>query len=219
MNLPESEPSEDQLARRQRSEGILRAALVRINPHLPMIESEAETRIRAPQEVAERLLALNIVAVKGEGLEQKVIARIVEERGVRPLFTPDELAFIDDPAPSEHDRLQFVWRYEAAWVLFWSLNFVRGPLGLPSSLCDVPLLAETVHDTTDLTVNGMRSTKEVLDEADLIYRCHWAVRQAGLERVVPSGGLDPGVTMERHHALNWLIGYDDADWDDVATDT
>jgi hypothetical protein len=37
--------------------------------------------------------------------------------------------------------------------------------------------------------------------------------------VIPTGGLDPGVTMERHHALNGLIGYDDADWDDVATDT
>jgi hypothetical protein len=178
MDLPEPEPSEEQLARRQRSEEILRAALVRINPYLPMIESEAETRIRPPREVAQRLLALNIVAVKGEGLEQTVIDRIVEERGVRRLFTPDELAFIDDPDPSEHDRLQFVWRYEAAWVLFWSLNFVQRPLGLPSGLCDVPLLAETVHDTVDLTANGMRSAKEILDEADLIYRCHWAVRRS-----------------------------------------
>ena len=28
-----------------------------------------------------------------------------------------------------------------------------------------------------------------------------------------------GVVMERHYALNWLIGYSDQEWDDVTTDT
>lgn len=209
----------EEIARKQRSEAVLSAAGVSINPHLPFLESEDEVSIRSPREIAERLLALNIVAVKGEGLGQEIIERIVEERGMRPLFTPTELAFIDDPEPSEHDRLQFVWRYEAAWVLFWALNLVQGPLGLPSHLCDVPMLAETVRDTADLTVNGTRSARELLDEADLIYRCAWAIRQAGFDRVTPVGNLDPGVTMERHYALNWLIDPDGSDWDDVDTST
>lgn len=210
---------DEAIARKQRSEAVLRAAGVSINPHLPLIESESEIFVRSPREVAERLLALNIVAVKGEGLGQEIIERIVEERSIRPLFTSSELAFIDDPDPSEHDRLQFVWRYEAAWVLFWSLNFVQGPLGLPSDLCDVPMLTETVRDSASLTANGTRSARELLDEADLIYRCAWAVRQAGFDRETPVGNLDPGVTMERHYALNWLIDPDGSDWDDVDTST
>lgn len=30
---------------------------------------------------------------------------------------------------------------------------------------------------------------------------------------------DAGVVQERHHALNWLIGYCGQDWDDITTDT
>jgi hypothetical protein len=37
-------------------------------------------------------------------------------------------------------------------------------------------------------------------------------------RATPAG-LDADVIMERHHALNWLIGYMDQAWDDVTTDT
>ena len=32
-------------------------------------------------------------------------------------------------------------------------------------------------------------------------------------------GLNRGVVMERHYALNWLIGYAGRDWDEVSTDT
>jgi len=31
--------------------------------------------------------------------------------------------------------------------------------------------------------------------------------------------INPGVALERHHALNWLTTYCDQDWDDVTTDT
>ena len=60
---------------------------------------------------------------------------------------------------------------------------------------------------------------EVLDQADLIYRYHWAVVDANLKGKLPPGKLDGGVTMERHYALNWLIGYFDQEWDDISTDT
>jgi len=32
-------------------------------------------------------------------------------------------------------------------------------------------------------------------------------------------GVDCEMVVERHHALNWLIGYQGQDWDDVSTDT
>ena len=209
----------DQILRKQWAEELLENEGVPVNPHLPAIESEAEVSLRAPREVADRLLALAVVAAKGGGLQQALVDEIVEDKGVRPLFTPAELAFIDNPNPSLHDRTQFSWRYEAAWVLLWALRHVDGPLGRPDRICDVPRLAETVRDEPDLARHGMCSANDILNEADLIYRYHWAVRQAGLDGNPPPAGLDPGVVMERHHALNWLIGYFDADWDDVTTDT
>ncbi|MGE5701315.1 MAG: DUF4272 domain-containing protein [Clostridia bacterium] len=32
-------------------------------------------------------------------------------------------------------------------------------------------------------------------------------------------GLNDEIVLERHRALNWVICYMDADWDDVRTDT
>ncbi len=225
VTLPPRDPDEesllgmDQVLRKQFMEDIVAQNGVPVNIHLPCIASEAHITVRSVAEVADRLLALTIVAVKGEGIEQEHVLEFVEKRNVRPLLTPKELAFIDDPEPSEHDRIQFVWRYESAWVLLWSLNFMEGPLSFPSAICDVPKLVEMVRDTDDLKINGLHSPNNILNEADLIYRYHWAVRQASLDGLSEPGGLMGSVVMERHHALNWLIGYGDQDWDDVSTDT
>lgn len=210
----------ERLARKERSELILATYDVRINPKLPGIVTEAESVRRTAQQVADRLLALTIVGGKGEGIDD-VVAQVIEERDAMRCFTPRERAFIEDPAPSEHDRTQFRWRYEAAWTLFWALNMDEDdPFGMPLEICDVSYMAGMVGNLPDLDVFGLKPQPELLDEADLIYRCHWAVRQASLDGTPPSGGLDPGVTMERHYALNWLIGYgDDAAWDEISTDT
>ncbi|WP_082639496.1 MULTISPECIES: DUF4272 domain-containing protein [unclassified Sphingopyxis] len=211
----------DQPLRKQWAEDLLRAEGIPINPHLPMIESEAQITLRTPREVAERLCALTMVSFKAsEEPDQGLLDSIIVERGFRPYFSPEELAFIDDPRPEFHARTQFSWRCEAAWVLLWALRHVDGQLGLPNVTCNVPLISETVYKFGDLTERGMRSANDILNEADLIYRCHWAVRQSGLDGKDAPAGLHPGVTMERHQALNWLIGYSDrADWDDVTTDT
>ena len=88
----------DQLLRKEWADDLLRADGVPVNPHLPMIESEAEVRLRTKREVADRLRALVIVAFKGsENPDQDLIDSIVAERRLRELFTPDELAFIEKP--------------------------------------------------------------------------------------------------------------------------
>lgn len=210
----------DQPLRKAWAEDVLRAEGVPINPHLPMIESESQTTVRTAQEVADRLLALALVAVKGEGLEHETVQAIVAERGAGGLFTPAEGAFIENPEPDMRSRIQFSWRYEAAWVLLWALRHVDSALGPPRETCDPAAVAEMVRNRPDLAANGLRPANDILNEADLIYRYHWAVRQAGLDGHDPPCGLHPGVVMERHHALNWLIGYNDnAEWDDVTTDT
>jgi hypothetical protein len=60
---------------------------------------------------------------------------------------------------------------------------------------------------------------QILDQADLIYRYHWAVVDARVKGKQPPAGLDPGIVYERHYALNWLIRYSDQEWDDISTDT
>ena len=91
-----------------------------------------------------------------------------------------------------------------------------------AEICDVARAVKIMKErTTKQFINGskLRPLHEILEQADRIYRYHWAVVNARLKGAKPPAGLDPGVTLERHHALNWLIGYLDQAWDDVSTDT
>jgi len=212
---------EQRVARQRRSEDILRSAGDFIQPSLPAIEVAEEIQLRSVAEIAQRAICLLIVAAKGSELDSESIEALTEAFGVAKYFTPKERAFIIKESPSEQDLSNFSWRSESTWVLLWALGFVN-PLGLPLNQI-APDDAIQIVDSNGL--EGLiasaepRSADEVLDEADLIYRCHWAVRQADLTGTDVPGGLEPGVTFERHCALNWLIGYEGQEWDDISTDT
>ncbi len=209
------------LDRRVRSEAILRAEGVPFFAALPVIETAAEALKRPKEEVALRTLCLVLVAAKGEGLGQEVVERVLESCELRPHLTPKELAFVLDVSPSQHDRIQFTWRHEAAWTLLWALGYVA-QLGKPAQICDVEFAARTVTERTTaqfIEDSELRPIADILDQADLIYRYHWAVRNARIKGQQIPAALDPGVTEERHYALNWLIGYNEEAWDDVTTST
>jgi hypothetical protein len=186
-----------------------------------MLESENESKHRTQEEVAWRTLALLVVAVKGEGLEQSMVDKVVARYDLERHFSPGELAFIENPKPTEQERIQFTWRYEAAWTLLWSLGYVE-ELGQPTAICDVQRAVALMKERSAeqfLHDARLRSQAEILDQTDLIYRYHWAVVDAHINGKTSPAGLEPGVTMERHYALNWLVGYMDQAWDDVSTDT
>ncbi|QQO22005.1 DUF4272 domain-containing protein [Bradyrhizobium diazoefficiens] len=207
--------------RKLRSEGTLRAEGVLFLATLPVIETTAEALKRSKEEVALRTLCLLLVAAKGEGLDQEIVEGVLEFHELRPHLTPKELAFVFDPSPSQHDRIQFTWRHEAAWTLLWALGFVA-QLGKPAHICDVEFAARTMTERTTpqfIEDSKLRPIADILDQADLIYRYNWAVRNARMKGQQLPTALDPGVTEERHYALNWLIGYNEQAWDEVTTDT
>ena len=65
-----------------------------------------------------------------------------------------------------------------------------------------------------------RPRKELLDQADLIYRMHLACVDARVMNMPAPQGLEEGVVMERHRALFWLAGCDNmCPWADVDLST
>lgn len=213
--------SSEAQSRKERSVATLKAENVPFIEHLPFIETETESKRRTTEEVALRAMALCIVAVKGEGLEQEIVDKLVQDFRLTSVFTPAERAFIADPSPTERDRIQFAWRYECYWVMLWSLGFVD-ELGRPDKMCDVKLAVSILRDNGRerfLEKSKLRAQAEILDANDLIYRYHWAVTDARINNRNAPSGLDGGVVMEQHYALNWLVGYMDQEWDDVSTDT
>ena len=216
-----STPSKEALERKERSVKRLQQEGVPTIAHLPVIEDSTEARSRTKEEIAHRAIAVCITAVKGEGLDQANVDRLVKKFGAEKFFSPKEAAFVKDPKPSKQDRIQFSWRYECLWVMLWSLGYVD-QLDRPAGVCDVPKAVsflrdrDTAHFIKDAK---LRPLSEILDQADLIYRYHWAVVESRVKKREAPGKLDGGVVQERHYVLNWLIGYMGQEWDEISTDT
>jgi hypothetical protein len=129
------------------------------------------------------------------------------------------MALIDQEAPAQRDVVLFAWRYEGVFLLEWALG-LTADLPFPERICDVPKTVQALIATwpDDLLKRAkLREPALILDALDLHYRLHWYVRQARLDGKEPPPGLDGGVIQERHHALNWLVRFEDRDWDDVDT--
>lgn len=218
MEVKVSKEAQD---RKNRSESILSAKNVPINAHLPYIEDSSEALVRKVDDVALRAMALLVVAVKAEGLEQHFVDILVENYQLASVFSPNEKKFIGNPNPSQHDKTQFVWRYEAAWVLLWALGYVE-ELKPPTEICDVPASVSFLQQRNReqfIKDSKLRSITDILDQNDLIYRYHWAVVDARVNGLKIPAEIDASVVLERHYVLNWLIGYMEQDWDNITTDT
>ena len=216
-----AQSSPEGLQRKLRSERILASEGVPINRSLPYIETEAEITPRTKEEVVQRALALLVVAVKGEGLDQPSVKELIEQRGLAAYFTPKEIAFIQNEAPSDDERLEFDARYEAAWTLLWALGYVDA-LRKPTDLCDAAVAMRFMTRKTSaefLAGAKLRPLSEILDQADLIYRYDWAVVDGRVNGKIQPTDLNEVVTQQRHYALNWLIRYLDEEWDEISTDT
>jgi hypothetical protein len=186
---------------------------------------ESEVNLREASEVALRALALLVVAVRAESLNQGEPLSTAELRerlpgGFRALSTV-ELEFLQQDAPEQQAIANHAWRYESLTVLLWALGLLEA-LPPATEICDVPKVAGILFqaDSERLIRDAtLRTTPALLDALDLHFRLHWAVRQARHDEREPPAQLEPGVVMERHHALNWLTCFQSAEWDDVDTPT
>ncbi|MEW6763010.1 MAG: DUF4272 domain-containing protein [Pseudomonadota bacterium] len=211
-------------ARREANEKLLQQHGIPINPHLPMIEDAGATTLRTEEELWGRLVALWGVVGTAMLRQNAFFKEYFSPSERRALLSQDEAAFLFDDAPQEEDRIRFSWRLEAMMFLAWCAGLVDDP-GMPSA----PSSAEAIlplypHDLGDAVMLReairLRPMEEILDWADRLYRLHWAVRDAHLNRREPPPGLNPGVVLEWHHAVNWMTRYgDEDDWDAVGTDT
>lgn len=173
---------------------------------LPPVIGEAEVALRTADEIAERARGLLAVALRGESLGTG--EPIPVDALPKATLTPDEQAFM--AAPDAQGIIDAAWRYEALNVLAWSLGWVP-ELPFPSRTCNVKALVTAVGGDVKL-----RPVAEILDALDQTYRLHWATVDARLhDRQVD--GVEPGVVVERHHALEWLTSR--TAWDDVQTET
>jgi hypothetical protein len=216
-------PTEDQLARRERSEAICKSRSIPFyaNRGSLYVSPEQEVTIRQKDEVVDRALALFYIGLKSEGLEPKELEQMDKAFGISGKLSPKEEAYAKAKVPTEQQTIDANWRYEGLHVLLWALGYVDS-LRYPDKVCNVADDVKIIFDRKESGFRAkavLRSKKEILDQVDLILRFSWACVESDLKNMPAPGGLDKSVVIERHHALNWLINYLNQSWDDVSTDT
>lgn len=189
---------------------------------LPVIEDESEAELKTPLEIAKRLIAcmLCIQASFDQRNDDYDAEVIIFYQKLLKLFQIDNLAkkelIVFEQKGNETDWLNMTWKYEACWALLWALGLID-ELKFPNE----PMTHDECHFAIDVVSSNadideflskvkMRSLDEILDQADLIYRYHWACVDARING--KEVNLDGGVVMERRAGLDWLFRVD-ADWD------
>ena len=211
--------------RKARTEDLLANRALKAAAGLPPVIAESEVVLRTGAEVAERIVALFAVAVRAESVASKspmtsdeILQRLGMDEGA---LSPAERKFIVDRMPTQKDTVAFRWCYECAFTLAWAVGIID-KLPFPGAICDVELIAQKLLKLGIAGINEtarLRPASELLDSLDLHQRLHWITRQAQADKKAAPGGLDAGVIQERHRALNWLVRFDGAKWDDVETPT
>jgi hypothetical protein len=202
-------------------------------------QDEYVEQIRGADEVARRCIVLYAVLAAGNGEPRDELVAWLRREGLWGAVSSKESEFLLSGCPTQRQRINATWRAEALLPLLWSLRLVS-ELPIPQQLCDVQLIRRVLPQLLGsvgefISTARLRSDSEIHDANEEIYQIHWRVRDAQLRnQPTPPGKLprmpvedcepparsyNAGVVQERHHALNWLIGYCEQDWDDIKTDT
>lgn len=214
----------DQIERKAKNEEILERENIKINKHLPCVESERETTIRSAKEIAERVSVLavtNLVAFNSISSEEAV--DYLQNYKLWESVTEGEKEFLANP--TDDRKMYETWKCEGIWTLMWALKKVDA-IDFPNEFCDLGNISSENYPVGQdknpfefiNAVHEVRSKKEILDAADLYYRYNWACVDERINgRQIEN--INPGIVYERQYALNWLIHYMDQDWDNVTCDT
>lgn len=207
------------LARQIATEAMLELRGVIVPPTLPPLVCEDELALQDRDDVVGRARALLLVAIRAQSVASGEAMPVETLLAKMPLaddyLSPREQAFLAMDTPSREECAQFIWSYEALYLLEWALGLVD-TLPYPDVPCDAAAVVATL---IDMRGPQLRSPGEILDALDLHYRLHWYIRQARLKGRGEAAGIDADVVMQRHQVLNWLVRFQHAGWDDVDTPT
>lgn len=207
------------LARKAATELALKGMGIDVPDTLPPLVCEDELILRERDEAVGRARALLLVVLRADSVASAQPVGVDALLDKMPLgddyLSPEEKEFLAMEEPPQEECAKFIWRYESLYLLEWALG-LADTLPMPPAACDA---ASTVATLIEMRGPELRPAGEILDQLDLHYRLHWHVRQQRLKKKSDAAGIDADVVMERHRALNWLVRFQHAPWDEVDTPT
>ncbi len=178
---------------------------------------------RTAEEIARRAIVIQCVIAAGYGVSKKDIRKWLKEENLWEHVSPREQKFLLTSKPAKKDVYGATWRAECQVALLWSIQKINS-LGNLCEHCNSGPLVDAVPGLFTATSDFIESAvlcerKLIEDEFEKIYNAHCEVRQATGARMSVPDGMIPGIVQERHHAMNWIMGYCGQDWDEIQTDT
>jgi hypothetical protein len=189
-----------------------------------MCDGQSPDEVRSSADVARRSLALFSVVDLALGADRTDILQWLKDNGLWSTLAPSEVGFIDTPSPSQKQTINAGWLSERLVVLLWALGDIER-LPLSNQQCDTRVFQDILPPFARVSVqefvsrSGLRPKPELIAMADEILALHWEARDAERNGRTPRKPVDLEIVQERHHAINWVIGYDGLPWDEVTTDT
>ena len=197
---------------------------------LPQLPPLAQYHFRTQEDIARRAVALLIViqyacdVVQGGDIHESkdFFMNMLQRYGVDEYLTENESNFFHAKEPNKQDAVNISWQYEAYWVLIWALGLVD-ILDFPNNVCDCDYAIKVVSSCESFehfyAKTVMRNKVEITDEADKIYRLHWACVNSRIQGQEAPAGMNESIVMERRRGLFWMMGHLDEGWDHISMDT
>ena len=181
---------------------------------------------RSLVEVIERTLALGAVVAVSFGAPSSELTVWLEESELQTALTGDEREFILSDRRTSEQQMNMSWQSERLTVLLWALGKIES-LPEPAVPCNTSTLEALVPPYGDQTLEEFRQTvrirseDELFDAANALQDLHSIARQRmrNVDYRPKVAAVDVEIVQERHHAINWLVGYCGQSWDEITTDT
>ena len=181
-------------------------------------------QIRDAKAIARRALALFGAVGLALGAPRDDVMSWLSQENIWDDLSPSELAYVSSSSPTKKQGIDASWKSEALMVLVWALGKIDA-LPAPSEQCDTELFKNLLPPYAPISVAEFISSAErrpnqsLLDKADELMDLHWEARDAKYHGRPTPPLLNIEIIQERHHAINWVIGYEGLPWDEVTTDT
>lgn len=186
-----------------------------------MYEDDPEYRAPTAQEIARRALIVHELMRVAYGSSRDDAIQWLQATGLWADLSPNELAFIQNPHPTEKERINLSWGWERLVPLLWCIKKIQNMPPLTSQ-CDVSAIkreaASPSLSTSEFVQSAeLRPESEIKAEYDKIWHAHWRAVDANIHGRPAPDGLDGEVILERHHGIGWVL--QGGDWDHVCIDT
>jgi hypothetical protein len=187
-------------------------------------EEEQPDVVRSAHEVARRAIALYCTTGLVYGADRADLLEWLVENDLKTVLSPYETTLFEASSLSPNQKIQVTWYAERLIVLLWALRKIDD-LPAADEQCSTAIAAQFLPPMAGIGVasfvggSKLRSDAELIEMAEKTLNLHWAARDAKFSNRPPAPFVDIEIIQERHHAINWVIGYGGLDWDQVTTDT